>query len=210
MRYSTAVLFTVLALVPLGEAAAERLEKEACEALKAEQARLVEAGAKADMERGPEWAKSNLAPDRLKRIERLLEVEEGLAFRCPQPRPAPVEVEAKSVPAVPAAKKAEEPAADKSAGAEKAGTEKKPAVKRKAAEPADTGTSPKPKRAAAKESPGAEVAKGENAASPAPAKPAPKRKAQKPVANDAYSPPPGTGSTLKIPGDADAVPWRKE
>ena len=67
----------------------------------------------------PEWARANLAPDRLKRIERLLEVEEGLAFRCPQPRPAPVEVEAKSVPAAPPGKKAGETEADKSAGSEK-------------------------------------------------------------------------------------------
>lgn len=206
MRFLTAVLLTAFALLPLGEAAAERLDKEACEALKAEQARLVEAGAKADMERGPEWAKANLAPDRLKRIERMLEVEDGLAFRCPQPRPAPIEVEAKSAPAAPASKMA-----DEAEGAKPVGAEKKASVKRKV-EPAQTGTASKPKRAAAvKESPGADAAKAEDAATPTPsAKPAPKRKAQKPVANDAYSPPPGTGSTLKIPGDADAVPWKKE
>ena len=199
MRFSTAVLLTALVLLPLGKAAAERLDKEACEALKAEQARLVEAGAKADMERGPEWARANLAPDRLKRIERLLEVEEGLAFRCPQPRPAPVEVEAKSVPAAPPGKKAGETEADTSAG-----SEKKTPAKRKAAKPAEPGAAAKPKRAAASK----EV---EDAGSPATAvKPAPKRKAPKPVVNDAYSPPPGTGSSLKAPGDDDAVPWKKQ
>ena len=99
MRYPAAALLTAIAIMPLGEAAAARLDKDACEALKSEQARLIEGGTKADMERGPDWAKANLAPDRLKRIERLLEVEEGLAFRCPQPRPAPTEAEAKGEPA---------------------------------------------------------------------------------------------------------------
>ena len=208
MRFPTAVLLTVFALLPLGGAAAERLDKEACEALKAEQARLVEAGAKADMERGPEWAKANLAPDRLKRIARLLEVDEGLAFRCPQPRLPPIEVEAKSAPAAPATKKA-----DEAEGAKPAGAQQKAPVKRKAAEPIQAGTAAKPKRAAAvKEGASADAAKAEDVTAPAPSvKPAPpKRKAQKPVANDAYSPPPGTGSTLKIPGDADALPWKKE
>jgi hypothetical protein len=207
MRFPIAVLLPALALVPLGEATAERLDKEACEALKAEQARLVEGGAKADMERGPEWGKANLAPDRLKRIERLLEVEEGLAFRCPQPRPAPVEVEARSAPAAPASRKTEEADAAKSADAEK-----RPPVKRKAVEPAEGGAAARSKRAAAgKEAASGGSAKAEDTAPPAtPVKPAAKRKTQKPVANDAYSPPPGTGSTLKIPGDAEAGPWKQE
>ncbi len=45
-------------------------------------------GTRDDMERGPEWAKANLPPDRLENILRLIEVEEQLEFRCgvePQP-----------------------------------------------------------------------------------------------------------------------------
>ena len=173
MRFPTAVLLTVFALLPLGGAAAERLDKEACEALKAEQAALVEAGAKADMERGPEWAKANLAPDRLKRIARLLEVDEGLAFRCPQPRLPPVEVEAKSAPAAPASKKA-----DEAEGAKPAGAQQKAPVKRKAAEPIQAGTAAKPKRAAAvKEGASADAAKAEDVTAPAPSvKPAPPKR----------------------------------
>lgn len=216
MRFPTALLLgglvTAFSAMPLGGAAAARLDKEACEALKVEQARLVEAGAKSDMERGPEWAKVNLPPDRLKRIERLLEVEEGLAFRCPQPRPAPVEVEAKGAPAAAPTAKADGPVDS----AKPAGVEKKAVVKRKAAgaaEPAGASAAPKPKRAAAKESSNAGAA--EPAGGPTPSEASktsapPKRKAQRPAANDAYSPPPGTGSTLKLPGGSDTPPWKGE
>ncbi len=58
------------------------LDPPACAALKTEYDGLVAAGAKADMDRGPEWAKTNLAPDRLGKIERLIAVEEQLSFRC--------------------------------------------------------------------------------------------------------------------------------
>lgn len=61
---------------------AERLGKDVCEALKAEEASLVTAGVKTDMERGPEWAKTNLAPERMQQIARLIDVTEQLNFRC--------------------------------------------------------------------------------------------------------------------------------
>lgn len=71
-------LAVFLALV--SPAVAERLTPEACELLSAEQDKL--GGARADMQRGPEWARINLPPDRLARIRRLIEVEEQIAFRC--------------------------------------------------------------------------------------------------------------------------------
>jgi hypothetical protein len=210
MRYPAAALLTAIAIMPLGEAAAARLDKDACEALKSEQARLIEGGTKADMERGPDWAKANLAPDRLKRIERLLEVEEGLAFRCPQPRPAPTEAEAKGEPAAAPARRS---ANGKTEPGKPAGAETKAPAKRTPAEPAGAGATPKPARAAAaKGGADAGAAKPETATPAAPAKsaPAPKRKAQKPATNDAYSPPSGTGSTLKLPGEGEDAPWKKE
>ncbi|WP_171946458.1 hypothetical protein [Hyphomicrobium sp. CS1GBMeth3] len=63
-------------------ALAAPLDPEACTALKTEHTSLVAAGAKSDMSRGPEWAKTNLAPDRLDKIKRLIAVEEQLSFRC--------------------------------------------------------------------------------------------------------------------------------
>jgi hypothetical protein len=77
-----------LAAAFAGPSLAAPLEKEVCNGLRAEHDQLVLAGAKADMERGPEWAKANLAFDRIKQIERLIAVGEQLAFRCPQPNPS--------------------------------------------------------------------------------------------------------------------------
>jgi len=83
MRIDWAVpgLALMLALV-VSPAAAAPLTPEACATLKTEYDGLVTGGAKADMERGPDWAKANLAPERLGRIERLIAVEEQLSFRC--------------------------------------------------------------------------------------------------------------------------------
>jgi hypothetical protein len=75
------------------------LGEEACKDLKTEQAKLVDAGARKDMEKGPEWAKSNLPPERLAGIARLIEVEEGISFRCPRPRPVVVAVPTPADPA---------------------------------------------------------------------------------------------------------------
>jgi hypothetical protein len=58
------------------------LDKEACARLKAEETTLEQAGARGDMSKGPQWAKLNLAPERLAQIKRLLDVEEQLRFRC--------------------------------------------------------------------------------------------------------------------------------
>lgn len=73
-------LATTMAFTPAAEAAP--LEPEACSALKTELQGLLSAGAKSDMDRGPEWAKANLTPDKMAKIERLIAVEEQLSFRC--------------------------------------------------------------------------------------------------------------------------------
>jgi hypothetical protein len=80
MSAATAALLVAAAACASTEAAP--LEPQACEALKTERMRLVADGAKADMDRGPEWAKANLAPDRLGKIERLIALDEQLSFRC--------------------------------------------------------------------------------------------------------------------------------
>jgi hypothetical protein len=77
-----------LAAAFAGPLLAAPLEKEVCNSLREEHDQLVLAGAKADMERGPEWARANLAFNRIKQIERLIAVGEQLAFRCPQPNPS--------------------------------------------------------------------------------------------------------------------------
>jgi hypothetical protein len=77
----------VLALTLAGPSLASPLDQETCSKLREEHAQLVNTGAKANMERGPDWAKANLPRDKINQIERLLVVEEQLAFRCPQPKP---------------------------------------------------------------------------------------------------------------------------
>lgn len=66
----------------VGMAAAVQLDKEACDALRSEEAGLVTAGIKTDMDKGPEWAKTNLTPERLQQVARFIELEEQLSFRC--------------------------------------------------------------------------------------------------------------------------------
>lgn len=82
MRARLTSASAALLLATAGPAAAAPLEPEACAALKSEREQLIAAGAKVDMQKGPEWAKENLAPERLGRIERLIAVEEQLSFRC--------------------------------------------------------------------------------------------------------------------------------
>jgi hypothetical protein len=65
-----------------GAACAEKLDKESCKSLSVERDSLVAAGVNGDMDRGPEWAKTNLAPGRLGEIKRMIELGEQLEFRC--------------------------------------------------------------------------------------------------------------------------------
>lgn len=83
MRLSLAWLCAPLVLAAPA-AWATQLQPEDCKSLKSEYESLVEAGAKSDMDKGVEWARTNLKPDRLKEIARLITVEEQLSFRCGQ------------------------------------------------------------------------------------------------------------------------------
>jgi hypothetical protein len=85
MRLAFAAL-AALVLAGLGRAAAAPLDEAACAALRAARDSLVANGVQSDMARGPEWGKANLAPDRLKEVARLIEVDEQIAFRCPRPK----------------------------------------------------------------------------------------------------------------------------
>jgi hypothetical protein len=81
MRINPAHLLAA-ALLAASPAAAAPLEPQACTSLKSEYQTLVSAGAKSDMNKGPQWAKANLQAERLAAIERLMTVEEQLSFRC--------------------------------------------------------------------------------------------------------------------------------
>lgn len=66
-----------------GRAFAVPLDAPACLLLGQEQKSLEQAGITADMQQGPDWAKANLAQDRLERVKHYLEVKEKVLFRCP-------------------------------------------------------------------------------------------------------------------------------
>ena len=80
--YLSAYAFALALAVGAWPAAAEQLGKEACEGVKTEQAALVTAGIKTDMDKGAEWAKANLPPERMQQVARYIELEEQLTFRC--------------------------------------------------------------------------------------------------------------------------------
>jgi len=61
---------------------AAKLDKAACAELTIERNAITGTGIKAEMERGPEWAKANMSLERLKSARRLIEIEDQLEFRC--------------------------------------------------------------------------------------------------------------------------------
>lgn len=94
------VAVAVCALAPAAVAA--KLDNAACAALAEERNTITATGVKADMERGPDWAKANMPPERLQSALRLLEIEDQLEFRCAR-RGKPAKPEQTAAPATPPA-----------------------------------------------------------------------------------------------------------
>jgi hypothetical protein len=66
----------------LTQARAAPLDAETCAKLQTEHGELENAGVERDMEKGPDWAKANLGLEKLQRVQRFIELEEVLVFRC--------------------------------------------------------------------------------------------------------------------------------
>ena len=69
-----------------GETWATRLDKTACADLNSELSGLLAPGLKEDMDKGPAWAAANLPPERLIVINRVIELQGQIEFRCGTPR----------------------------------------------------------------------------------------------------------------------------
>ena len=82
MTRSGITLFVAALLLQMPAARTAPLDKDGCAKLKAEQGQLEHAGTRGNMGKGPQWAKTNLEPEKLDQIRRLLEVDEQLLFRC--------------------------------------------------------------------------------------------------------------------------------
>jgi hypothetical protein len=78
---STLVMLAALGAA-LTEVRAAPLDAESCGKLKVEQGQLEDAGVEQDMAKGAEWAKANLGLEKLQRVQRFIEIEEQLLFRC--------------------------------------------------------------------------------------------------------------------------------
>ena len=72
----------VASVAVLAQARAAPLDTETCAKLQSEHTDLERAGVERDMEKGPDWAKANLGVEKLQRVQRFIELEELLMFRC--------------------------------------------------------------------------------------------------------------------------------
>ena len=192
----TLFLAALLLQMPAGRTAP--LDKDGCAKLKLEQGELEHTGTRGNMGKGPEWAKTNLEPEKLDQIRRLLEVDEQLLFRC-HGKPL-VNLPKDPSDPDPAAR---EPGTDKAGKAAKAPKAPKKEVVKKDGEKKDAGKKEPLKKAAAQ--PANPVPKSEAKQDPAPgtapaeAKAAPEKKTapaakkakSKQKADDAYRAPVG-------------------
>lgn len=127
-----APLVAGLLAAPLPAGAAP-LEPEACAKFRTERQGLIADGVKTDMGKGPEWAKANLSPERLGKIERLIAVEEQLSFRCDELVTAKPQMKEPPKPAKTAGEDGGKQAATPAAGAAGSGDAKATAVQKPAA-----------------------------------------------------------------------------
>ncbi len=171
-------------LVVLPVRAAPKLDKETCVQLKSEQATFIQSGILADVQRGPAWAKSNLAAERIREIELFITLDEQIKFGCRE-----VTLTGDAIRAGEAAQRLElNPNADPTAPPPPA--------------PANDGE----EGGAPAKAESGDAAPAASAAAPS-AKPVLKPKTErrsrpadaKPKVDDAYTPPPGTDSTLEVP-----------
>ena len=179
-------------IAALADVHATPLDQDACAKLKVERETLEQAGVRNNMAKGPQWAKANLPADKLDQIQRLIELEGQLLFRCSGQRL--IELPA-SVEADPAAAGPGEDAAEGKEAAEPGGPgagKKSPAAKAapatKAAKSDDKAKAPAAKAAPVKLKPAPEKADEDGSEPPtkAAAKPKPKAKAK---VEDAYKAP---------------------
>ncbi len=185
-----------LVFVALPLRAAPKLDKETCAQLKSEQATFIQSGILVDVQRGPAWAKSNLAAERIREIELFITLDEQIKFGCRE-----VTLTGDAIRAGEAAQRLElnpnadptapppAPANDGEEGGAAATTESGDAAATAAAPSAKPVLKPKSERRS---------------------QPAAKPSTVKSKADDAYTPPTGTESMLEAPaapadsGDAAA------
>lgn len=177
-----ALLVVTMASCP-APARAEPLPPETCEVLRSEATLLEGGGAGANIERGAEWGKTNLSPEQIRYVARLIALREQINFRC---RPAMKEIPTPPLPPPPPEPAAIDP-------------DKVPPPARP--ERAEAGKPQKPAMASPKDG-----SKDGARAAPA-AKPSASRAPSAPSRDDAYKPPSASGAVT--PSAAPSAPPAK-
>jgi len=80
-RYAI-VLAALVALPASAHATQPKIDADTCTQLRLEQAKFRQSGILNDMSKGPEWAKANLSPDRLREVEHYIQLDEQVEFGC--------------------------------------------------------------------------------------------------------------------------------
>jgi len=59
-----------------------KLDEDTCGQLRVEQTKFLKTGILSEMNKGPEWAKANLSPERMREIKRYIQLDEQVRFGC--------------------------------------------------------------------------------------------------------------------------------
>jgi hypothetical protein len=185
--------FAALGLA-LQEARGAPLDADACGKLNGERLQLEFGGARNNLAKGPDWAKSNLSPDAINQVRRLIEIDGQMLFRCTGFNLVNLSADPDPDPDPPAGLNKEDDDAPAKA-------EPKPKAKQKTSKGAekDAKAAPAAKTPAAKEKPAEVKGKGADNKSAAKPAPAPRPKAK---TDDAYRPPQAKPNTDPFAGKA--------
>ena len=136
-----------------------KLDAETCAQLRLEQIKFRQSGILNDMSKGPEWAKANLTPERLREVEHYMTLDEQVEFGCRDSKLSP-EAEKASEAASRIEKNSDaDPTAPVTATSPKAGGTPPVADPPKPPKPASTDNQPAKKRATHKNQPTRKKAK---------------------------------------------------
>ena len=172
---------TFVARMPMPARAAP-LDPDSCARLKTEQEDLEKREVRANMAKGPDWAKANLAPEKLSEIKRMIDLDEQLLFRCPGRHLVNLPLEPDPPPPPPVDEK-------KADGEQKADAPKAPAPEKKSAGDKAEKKQPPQKKAAPPPKSNADAASDPDAPKPSPKTKAAQKPKPKSSKDDAYKPP---------------------
>lgn len=125
MRAPKSILFLAaagsLSCGGIAYATSPKIDDDTCTQLRAEQAKFQQSGILNDINKGAEWAKGNLSPDRLREIQHYMDLDEQVKFGCRDAKLSPdaqkareaagrIEINSDADPTAPAAGPAGAPA----------------------------------------------------------------------------------------------------